>query len=176
MKKMPVFFLLCFMLTQAAAQAQRKISTYLSAQYSQTVYDKTLGNNPWGTGLGLQIFLHTNTKFTPTAEFTGDLYLADDKVLRLTSDGKTIEDIGGVVNLFAGSSFRVSKNSYVSLLAGPGFINGKTYLGIKPSFGFYFSTDQKLTGKLSYTNIFNRDKITKDDFGSVSFSVGVKVF
>ncbi len=35
-------------------------------------------------------------------------------------------------------------------------------MGIKPSFGFYFSKNQKWTGKAAYINVFNRTKTTKD--------------
>jgi hypothetical protein len=49
-------------------------------------------------------------------------------------------------------------------------------LGIKPSLGFYFDRYQKWTGKFSYINVFNRDVETKEDFGSVSFAIGLKLF
>ena len=81
-----------------------------------------------------------------------------------------------MVNLFVGTSFNPTPNTYLSLVGGPSFISGRTMLGIKPSFGFYFSKSQKWTGKISYINIFNRDKATKEDFGSVSFAIGLKLF
>jgi hypothetical protein len=65
---------------------------------------------------------------------------------------------------------------YISFVTGPSFISGRTLLGIKPSFGFYFSPTQKWTGIVSYINIFNRDKRTNEDFGSVSLSVSVRLF
>jgi len=36
--------------------------------------------------------------------------------------------------------------------------------------------NQSWTGKISYINIFNRDFITKEDFSSISFSIGKKLF
>jgi hypothetical protein len=84
--------------------------------------------------------------------------------------------VRGMINLFLGSSFHPTQNVYLSFLAGPSFISGQTLLGIKPSIGFYFSKAQKWTGKVSYINIFNRTKITKDDFGSLSVAVGLKLF
>jgi hypothetical protein len=172
-------FLLCFLLTQTFGQTQRKVSTYLLTQYNNTIYDRTKGNNPWGIGLGLQSFFNNKTKFKPTIELTGDIYLEDDKVLRLNPDGSVptnYNDVRGMINLFFGTSFNPTRNIYFSVIAGPSFISGHTMIGIKPSFGFYFSKSQRWTGKISYINIFNRDKTTKEDFGSLCLAVGLKLF
>lgn len=168
-------FLFCFILYNAAAQTQRKVSTYLQFQYNKTIHDITPGNNPWGAGLGIQVFLNNNNKIKPTAELTGDLYLENDKVMRMRPDETPIDDVRGAVNLLMGASFNPSKFFYVSFLAGPAFINDRILLSIKPTLGFYFSNSQKWTGKFSYINVFNRDKITKEDFGSLSFAIGVRL-
>ena len=94
----------------------------------------------------------------------------------MTTTGEEIESIGSMVNLFGGSVFNPNQNSSISFLAGPGFINGNTLLGIKPSFGFYFSKSQRWKGKMSYINIFKRDKQTKKDFGTLSFAIALKLF
>lgn len=168
-----------FILTNSFGQTERKISTYLLTQYNSTLYDYTKGNNPCGVGLGLQAFLNNKTKFQPTIELTGDIYLEDDKVLRLNPDSsipKTDNSVSGMVNLFAGSSFQPTQSVYVSLVAGPSFISGQTLLGIKPSFGFYFSKNKRWTGNVSYINIFNRTQAPKEDFGSFSLAIGLKLF
>lgn len=167
------------MLTQSFGQTQRKVSAFLQTQYNSTLYDYTKGNNPWGIGLGLQAFLNNKTKFKPTIELTGDIYLEDDKVLRLNSDGsipKNDNSVSGMVNLFAGSSFHPTQSVYLSFVAGPSFISGQTLLGIKPSVGFYFSKNHKWTGKVSYINIFNRTQATNEDFGSLSLAIGLRLF
>ncbi|MEJ7822682.1 MAG: hypothetical protein WKF85_10200, partial [Chitinophagaceae bacterium] len=108
MQKLITTLLLCLILTQSFSQSQSKISTYLLTQYNNTLYDYTAGNNPWGIGLGLQTFLNNKTKFKPTIELTGDVYLEDDKVFRSNPDGSFPEngnDVRGMVNLFVGSSF-----------------------------------------------------------------------
>ena len=97
----------------------------------------------------------------------------------MNPDGSIPNDdnaVEGMVNLFAGASFHPNQSVYVSFVAGPGFISGQTFLGIKPSFGFYFSKAQRWTGKISYINIFNRTKVVNDDFGSFSLSIGLKLF
>jgi len=163
-------------MTQAFGQTQRTTSVYLQGQYNKTIYDRTVGNNPWGIGLGLQALFNSPSKFRPTVDFTADAYLENDKVLRLNPDDSPIDDVDGTVNLFAGASYHPTEKVYFSFVTGPSFISGRTLVGIKPSFGFYFSPTQRWTGKVSYTNIFNRDKRTNEDFGYVSFSVGVRLF
>lgn len=164
------------MLTHSFSQTQRKVSTYLQGQYNKTIYDRTIGNNPWALGLGLQLLFNNHSKLKPTIEVTADAYLEDDKVFRMNADGSEIVDVGGMVNVFAGASFHPTRKIYMSLVTGPSFVSGQTLLGLKPSFGFYFSENQKWTGKVSYINVFNRDKKTKEDFGSISLSLGVKLF
>jgi len=176
MKIFTAILLWMFSLIQVYGQSQRNISTYILAQYTKTIRDATLGNNPWGIGLGFQSFLNNKTKFKPTIELTGDIYLHDDKVFRSDSTGTALKDVGGMTNLFIGSSFNPTKNMYVSFVAGPSFLGGQTLLGIKPSFGIYFSKKQILNGKISFINIFNRGKIIKENFTSWSISFGVKIF
>jgi hypothetical protein len=168
--------LCCILLATGYAQKQRKVSTYLLAQYNKTLTDATKGNNPWGAGLGLQLFLNNKSNFKPTVELTADAYLADDKVLRLTPAGTIANEFAGMINLFVGSSFQATHNLYISFVAGPSFIGGQTLLGIKPSLGFYFSKSQKWMGKVSYINIFDRSKPGKEDFGSLSIGLGLRLF
>ena len=173
-QKILITVIACFIFSRSFCQT--KVSTLLLAQYNTTMYDRTAGNNPWGVGLGLQTLLINKSKFTPTIELTADLYLENDKVYRMNADGSAINTVPGMINLFAGTSFHPVKNLYMSVVGGPSFINGQTLFGIKPSLGFYFSRSHRCTGKISYINIFKRDKTTKEDFGSLSFAVGIKLF
>ena len=176
MQKIILTFLISLMLTQAFGQASKKVTIFLLTQYNKTISDRTIGNNPWGIGLGLQTFFNNKSKFKPCIELTADIYLENDKVLRLNFDGSPINDVQGMVNLFVGASYNPIKNIYVSLVAGPSFINSQVLIGVKPSLGFYFPKTHRWTGKLSYINIFNRDKTTKENFSSFSFAVGIKLF
>lgn len=176
MQKLLTTSLLCFIFTQVSAQKQRKMSLYIEGQYNQTIADVTKGNNPWATGLGLQLFFRQQSMFKPTIEFTADAYLMDDKVYRGYLDGTPIGSFKDMVNLFAGVSLHPITNAYVSFLAGPSFIGGQTLLGLKPSLGFYFSSKQKLTGKISYINILEREIRAKQNFTSISFALGVKLY
>ena len=176
MQKLNAILVLCFALQAAFAQPQRKVNAYLLTQFNNTLYDNTLGNNPWSIGLGLQAFFNTNTFIKPVAEVTADIYLEDDKVARLDSGGKIKDDLGGMINLFFGASVDPVKNISFSFSAGPSFINGNVYTGIKPSVGFYFPKNKRWMGKVSYINIFNRERISGEDFGSISLGIGLKLF
>lgn len=179
MQKAVITLLLVFIVATSFSQSQRKFSAYLGTQFNLTTNDYTIENNPWGVGLGLQAYYNTQSKFKPTIELSGDLYLADDYVLRLNPDGNFPENgnaIDGMINLFAGSSFHPNQRVYVAFVAGPSFIGDQTLFGVKPSFGFYFSKSHKWTGKISYINIFNRTKMIREDFGSISLSIGRKLF
>lgn len=171
-----LFFII---LNSVSGQSQKKVSTFLSVEYNRTIYDETVGNNPWGIGLGLQAFLNNKTKFKPIIDITGDIYLEDDKVLRSNPDGtfsSSDNTVRGMINIFVGSSYHPNEDVYFSFVAGPDFIGGNTSFGIKPSLGFYLSKNKKWMGKISYINIFNRYKASKKDFGSLSFSIGIKLF
>lgn len=176
MKIIITSFLVCLTISQSFAQTPKKVSLYLLTQYNKTISDVTIGNNPWGMGLGCQAYFNNQSKFKPTIDLTGDIYLEDDKVYRTNADGSPIADVPGMVNLFLGASYHPVNAVYISLVTGPSFIGGQTLIGLKPSFGFYFSKTQKWTGKISYINIFNRNKTTKQDFSSISLTVGLKLF
>ena len=153
-----------FILTPIFGQIRRKISTYLFAEYNKTLYDYTKGNNSWGVGLGLQTFFSNKTRFKPTIELTGDIYLENDKVFRLNPDGSIPQNdnsVRGMVNLFLGSSFHPAQSVYLLFLAGPSFIGGQTLLGIKPSFGFYFSKAQRWTRKVLTSMFLTERKLQK---------------
>ena len=167
--------LLLWLIITQSLNAQLKVSSSLSLQYNKTIYDATSGNNPSGIGLGLETIFTTKTKCKPAIEITADIYLEDDKVFRMIN-GQEQEGVGGMINLFAGALFNPNQNAFLSFYAGPSFINGNTLLGIKPSFGSYFSKSQRWKIKMSYINIFNRDKQTKKDFGTISFAIALKLF
>lgn len=176
MKKLVSCLLFLCILTPAFTQTQRKLSLYLSGQYNETVYDRTLINNPWSLGLGLQVYLNNSAKFKPVLDVTADAYLMSVEVQFVDENGKPIDGIEGMINLFGGVSYHPTKIVYLSFVGGLSVINGKTLLGIKPSLGFYFSRTQRVTGKVGYINVFNRLKPANDDYGAITITLGVKLF
>jgi hypothetical protein len=156
--------------------SQKNTSLFLQTQFNSTLYDITEVNNPIGIGLGLQTFFNNNGKIKPTLEATVDAYLGGLKVQLLYPDETPIPTVGGMINLFAGGSWHPFKAGFVSITAGPSFISGGTFWGIKPAIGTHFGKDQKWMGKLAFINIYNRDARTHEDFGSLSLSLGLRLF
>lgn len=179
MKKILIVSLCCSFLLRSFSQPPKRISAYLTAQYNNTLYDYTLGNNPWGMGLGALVFYNNKTNFKPTLDFTSDIYLEDDKVFRSDPNGifpERSNAVDNMTNLFAGLSYQPIPDIYISIVAGPGFIQKATLFGMKSSLGFYFSKRQRFMARVSYINIFNRTKIIDQDFGSLSIGIGTKLF
>ena len=175
MKKSISILPFCLLLINVG-YSQRKFSLYLQGQYNQTIYDATAGNNPWAMGLGFQLFFHQYSKFNAVIDLTADAYLEDDKVFRMYPDGTAIPDLGGMINFFAGASYHPSTRLCISFVGGPGFLSGERRWGIKPSIGYYFSENKRWIGKASFINIFDRDKRSGMDFGSISLSLGVRLY
>lgn len=167
------FFLLSVICSFSQSQ---KVAVLLNGQFTQTIYDRTFGNNPWAPGLGIQVHLFEQEKWKPIIDLTAEIYLEDDKVLRLNDDGTSPQDLGSVINLFAGISYSPKARLSFACALGPSFSNGQTFLGIKPSVGFYFSESRRWAGKISFSNVFDRDKRSHKDFGSLSFTLGFRLY
>ncbi|HMR20254.1 MAG TPA: hypothetical protein PKA53_13205 [Sphingobacterium sp.] len=121
--------------------------------------------------------MNNASKFKPTVDIMADTYLEGKKVQLTNPDGSHVDNVGSTVNLFAGTSYHPIQSLYISFVAGPSWMgNGQRLMAIKPSFGFHFSPTQRWTAKISYINVFNRDMTTKEDFGSISLSLGMKLF
>lgn len=163
-------------LIQAVGQTPKKVMIFFEPQFSQTLKDRTKENNLWGLGFGLEAIFKTKTKFSALLNLSDDFIFLDDKVYRTNIDGSESKSIQNVFNFFIGTSFNPYGNLYISVVGGPSFINGQTLLGIKPSIGLYFPKTKRWTGKVSYTNIFNRDSGEKENYSSLIFSLGVRLF
>lgn len=174
MKKYISTVLLLFVLFHCFGQKQRKVSAYISPQFSRTLHDRTEANSPHGFGAGLQFFFHNITKFKPLAEVTADAFGGGVRLLMLDSTGFPLAPVESMINVFGGASFHPFKNMYVSIVGGPSFINGETLFGLKPSVGFYFTKRQIVMARISYVNV--PERLENKDFGVMVLSVGVKLF
>ena len=174
MRKLLVALFPCVLFLTGFTQTQRRVSTYASLQFNATLYDINARNNPWGVGLGVQSLLNNRTRFKPAIEITGDLYLGGTKDF-FPVEGRDVA-VESMVNIFAGANYQITERTYLSLLIGPGFVNGRACFGVKPSVGLYFPRNNRWTGRIAYINIFNREPAIDRDFGSLSLSVGLKLF
>jgi hypothetical protein len=177
MKKIISAFAIIISTLPAAAQKEKKVSTYLELIYQHTIYDKTINNNPWGAGLGIQTLIKPGGKFSPLLDLSAFAYLQDDKVARMDENDNALPDVRSMINLFAGMAYKPSSNNYFSIAGGPSFLTDQTLFGIKSAFAFYFSPSKKWKGQISYTNVFNRGiEGSEGSFGSVSFAIGLRLF
>lgn len=176
MKKITFAVLFSFILLHSFGQKQERIASYLTGQFNKTIYDETIGLNPWGAGLGLRLQFNSNSKLNALVEITADAYVASDKVAVIGADGKSIDEVSGMLNFFAGVSYRPANNFFVSIAAGPSLVSHQTLFGIKPSVGTYLSKNKRWMGTFSYINVLNRYKAAGQDFGSLSLGIGVKLF
>lgn len=169
-------FLLCSL--TITGRAQKPITTYFSAQYNKTVSDYTIANNPWAPGVGVQMNFFNNAAIKPILELTADLYLMKNKVLRLNPDGsvpETSNDVQAMVNLFTGFAWEPVQEIHLSTTAGASLAGGQFLFGFKPAVGGYLLR-RKVLMKLYYLNIFNRGRVVKQNFESIGFSMGIRVF
>ena len=174
MYRIITIIIVALLVTPASAQKARKISTNLDFHLNRTIYDRTLSNNGVGFGLALQAQLNSNTKFTPALEIASDVY-GGTKELFLTTDGKPIYAKSSVTTIVAGALYNVSPDFYSGGMIGAGFFNSKAYFAIKPVIGYQF-LNKRLIAKISWVNIFQRDDISDQSFGYVSFGLGLKLF
>lgn len=170
---------LCFIVALLIAaithgQNNHKISTFLSFQGNATLYDRTITNNVSGFGFGFQTIIHTKIWIKPTIEINGDFF-AGTKEGYLSAAGEFIDGKSGVASIYIGPFFQPIEKVFLTTTFGPSFYNGKIYVGIRPSIGFYPSKKKRWFAKGSFTNIFQHDDISNENFGYVSFALGLKL-
>jgi hypothetical protein len=154
-------------------QNKDKVDGYLSVQYNTTVHDRTLSNNRNGVGLGVELLLNSSKWIRPALQVNGSLF-GGTKELRMTIDGKPVVSKEAVSTFFGGFRLDAGKCFFSSLTTGAAIYNGKAHFGFRPCLGFYFSNDKKATLYSSYTNIYQRDEISTEPFGYVSFALALK--
>jgi hypothetical protein len=157
-------------------QQHRLLSGYVTFQYTHTLKDVTKGNNPWGMGTGLQIFFNINQWFRPAVDLTSDLYLENDKTLRVAANGEHFEQVTTISKILAGPSLQLGTYANVGFVAGAAFVNREALLAIKPSLTIFPTKRQTVFFKGSHITVFNRGNVIKENFVSWSVGVGLKVF
>lgn len=178
--------LVCCIFAQLSyGQTNRKVAVYLQGHYNKTHSDITLGNNPSGFGLGAQVVYPQSAKFRLTGEVIMSTYLLDDKVERSYAyddydNWEQIPTVNGMTNVFVGGSYYPINAISISVMSGLSSMivdNGlQNRFGIEPAINFHFPKTQRWTASVSYLNVFDRDPVTKADFGSISCSIGIRLY
>ena len=167
-------FVALIIATSSFCQQDRKVSVFLSFQANKTIYDRTPSNNSGGVGFGLQTVLNTKTFVRPTLEINGDIF-GGTKELYLTADGQPIYGKSGVLSIHGGPFIPLSKRVFFAATAGSHFYNNDMHFSARPSVGVYPTKGRKWTLKTSFTNVFQRDEISNESFGYLSFAISVKI-
>lgn len=157
------------------AQKDRPVSAFGSLGVNSTLYDRTISNNGVGFGAGMQVYIRTKSFIRPAIEATAEGY-GGNKMLYVTADGKPIYAKEEVFTLFGGVYIQATRRLFFTGTGGPAFFNGRAYPAIKPAAGYYFLPGRQLAGRVSFTNVFQRDEVSSQSFGYLTFSVVAKLF
>ena len=153
---------------------RKLLSTFVLFQVDHTREDRTLSNNKNGFGIGMLTCLNATAWFRPVLEINADNFYGT-KELRITPDGTHIDSKSGVISAYIGPSVCLVKRIIIAATAGPSFYNKKVHYGFRPSVGVYPLNNRKWILKASYTSIYQKDKISNENFGYYSFALAFKL-
>lgn len=153
-----------------------RLSIYLLPEVSQTLADRTKANNETGLGIGMQAIWRASPAFSPFVQVSDDFIFYDDKVYRTNPDGSEQLALGNVVKALAGANINLIGGLHISLAAGAGFTNGQTLFTIKPGLGLFLGKNRRLLLKTDYVNMLNRYSGERQNYQSLVFSLGFRLF
>ncbi len=170
-----ITLILAFLIVENVnGQQKKRFTTNIDLHINSTLYDRTIDNNGTGFGVALQGILQTRSKFAATMEISEDVY-GGTKVFYMTSSGEPIYGKSGVATILLGPLYNISSKLNVGVIGGMGFFNDESYFAIKPSINYQLFNN-KIIGKFAWANIFQKDNISDESFGYLSFGIGVKLF
>lgn len=170
-------YTLWFTLMGLASFAQKNTAFYLQARTNATLHDRTLANNRRSVGVGFQFYMNNNGNISPVISLSRDLFLFNHRADFQHTDGTWLDDMNNMTFLSAGVSCRISEGTSFSFTAGPALTNNADVsVGFKPSFDFYFPQNRNWKANLAYEHIFNREPVSKRDFGGVSAGIAFRLF
>jgi hypothetical protein len=173
MRTLLLLFTCSFLSLGLAAQTEHMISIYAKMQGDYVLYDQAMDNaGGFGTGVEIDLNLHSGPRLF--LNFNCDIYPSN--YLLTYVNGVEMEWKGTVPSIFAGISCPVFRNFYLSLEAGPAFINSYVYPGIKPGINYFLDKKQRISVVLSLTHIFEADHSDDGPFGYGSLGLNFRVF
>jgi hypothetical protein len=177
MKKLLTAFLVFNVVTSVRAQEKDRLwNVYCKVQYTRTIDDLARGNNPWGVGAGLKVFLNTTKWFRPSLDLSGDLYLYGNKALLTGPGGERLPTVTSVSRLLAGPSLEAAKHFNAGIMVGPTFVNADVLFTIKPYVLIFMNSQQNAFLKVAYLHVYNRGWVIHQNFTSTSVSLGFRIF
>jgi hypothetical protein len=168
--KKAYFVLLLLATTACFSQRERKLATFASLQYNQTVYDQKPFHKTGIAGLGLQVLSNSKNLFKPTIEINADLFNENGIG---PADEPTEQKII-IPSVYIGSFFQPTDRFFIVATVGSTF-HDNAHFGVRPSVGFYPWSTKKWFAKASYSNVFQESEIQSKDFGYLSFALALKL-
>lgn len=172
--KTSFFLLTCILLSlKLSGQSDHKISIFAKMEGNYILYDRAMGKAP-GFGTGVKIDVNLESGLRLILDFNCDFFPTNDKQVFI--DGVELEKKKTVPSIFVGMFYPVFRNFYVSMEAGPTFINSGVYPGIKPGVSYYLDRKQRIAVEMSLTHIFKADHSDDGSFGYASLGLIFRVF
>ena len=175
MKPCLTAILLCMLFFPAAAQKSQPVSLHIAARANFMAYDRLKYYIHAGAGAGLQLYYNSKRKVKPLFEINADLFSVN-KILLVFPDGSTTAPKNAVVTALAGLAYKPVKNFETGIIAGPSFVEGRTYAGIKPFLGISLNRMQSIKATASLTHVFEHDHVSKRNSGFISLGIAAKLF
>lgn len=178
MKPILILFLsiLFIHLNSSAQTKERKVYYFLSLQGDKTLYDFAKEKNPGGAGLGLQLNFRPLKTFQPLIELNAaDIGGPTDTYFFIDNGSITHNTKEFISSIYVGAALKISNHIYPTFSFGPSFFYKYAHLGIRPSLIYYPLKNQKWSTKLSFTHVPFKDEFTNQDFGYLSFSIGINL-
>ena len=160
----------------ARAQDGRKLSVFLQPEYTRTLSDWTKGNNSAGYGIGFKANWARKATISLSLQVADDFLYDNDKVGYVDANGNLYEEVSNALKIFAGVDWNISPVFHGSAGVGPSFINGQMLASFKVGMGLYLGSSQRLQVSADYISILNRDSGVKQNFNSLVFSLGLRLF
>lgn len=150
----------------AEAQHNRLSSAYLGAGLGLTVFDPTIGNNPWSFVAAGEIQVG-RAPFFWVSQVQGQLFLAGNKLMHLTENDEPIDPMESCWSLLTGIGYRAGERMLLQAAAGPSFLNGRTCFSIQPALGYAIGAAKNWQVQLAYFQVLNRSAQVPGDYSCV---------
>jgi len=175
MKHVCLFFTLLFSVCQGNAQsASKKWSFSVFGQITDTKYDKNARQNAFGMGAGIKIYRQLGQKTGLFTEGTSSVF-GGTKELRIIN-GQPLIPKDGLESIHAGIQYRIYKPIQMATSIGPSFSSGNTDWGFRQTVLLSLSKKENFQFRLSFDHVFQDDYLINSDFGSIGYSILVRLF
>ncbi len=173
MKKL-VFLLLASLISlNILGQDLKRVSFYVNGNWSQIIYDR-INEGAGGFTLGLDLLIHTKTKFSPRIEANYCIFSVLDDYQE-TLDGYPYVSMDHGPLIFAGLTYQPVKQFSISFSPGLSYFNSRPYFAIKPSAELCLDKKKRFLIKASLTNIFIDDHAGNQPEGIINLGLSIKL-